>query len=479
MIQPPTPQPYSDALGSLVRHVREYELLLSQADLAWLAGVSRGTISNLENGKVSPDARTWQRIRTALAMPPAPVDRAGGGDGRLLFPREGVRGVIKAILAIGDRDKEAGLRMAERWRQLVLGSTRDDNLSWLVHELAAEAPPGMAHLLPAAVQGRSATAAAAQVQELASTVSDLARQLSARDDRAQGFVRLPVAVQELVTHGLVVSCDVTNPETTAGVALINLIVMSEPESSLAAQQEAHEAARRWNTILSVATHIVEKQAPDLTPEEIIQALASGLDTQSSAEIKELLPQARGGDPLAMYQLARLMRKHGRPDQAELWLRRAAEVGHPGALYTLGTLAYGDGRFGEARRWFHDAAKAGHPDAMYSLWEMFRKEDPAAAETWLRAAAAAENRNAMYRLWQLQRKANAPEAEGWLRKAADHGHPQAITDLSKLVAERGAEDEAVRWMRRAAEDGDTGVFTAYEVMLYEKRMRDLAASREAS
>lgn len=481
MIQQPTQHPYPDPLGSLARRVREYELLLSQADLAWLAGVSRGTISNLENGKVSPDARTWQRIRATLALPPVSVDQPDDSDGGLMFPADSVRGVLKAILTIGDRDKDAGIRVAERWQQLVMQSTGEDDLSWLVQQLAAEAPPSMAPLLHATVPGRSAAASAVvplgfdQVQELASSVSDLANQLRFRDDRAQGFERLPAAVQELLARGLVVSCDVTSPETTAGVALVNLIIMSEPEASLAAQQEAHDAARRWNTILSVARHIVEKQAPDMEPDDIIKAMATGLDAQSPAEIKELLPQARGGDPDAMYQLARLMRKHGRPDQSEIWLHRAAAAGHPGALYTLGNLASQDGRRSEAERWWRNAAEAGHPDAMYSLWALLREENPGAAESWLRAAADAENRNAMYRLWQLLRESSRQEAEHWLRRAADNGHPQAIADLSNLVEQ----DEAVRWMRRAAEDGDTGVFTVYELKLYETRMRKLAAARNAS
>jgi TPR repeat protein/DNA-binding XRE family transcriptional regulator len=504
MIQQSSQQPYPDPLGSLVKHVREQELQLSQSDLAWLAGVSRGTISNLETGRVNPDTRTWQRIASALAVPPTSLDRVRDGDDAwFLFPADAVRGVIEAILTIREQDPDTGLRIAERWRRLVLRASREDNhawsttnpeLSWVAQELAVEAP-GMAPLLHAAVQGRSVPDSTGpwvqpmpspavplgldQVQDLANTVSNLAEQLRVRDDRVQGFERLPTPVQDLVARGLVVSCDVTSPETAPGVALVNLVVMSEGESSLAAQQEAHDAARRWSTILSVVTHIVEREAPDLAPEDIIQALKTGLDAQSPAEVSELLPQARSGDPLAMYKLARLLRKYRRPDEAELWFHRAAGVGHPGALFVLGTLAYEGGRRSEAERWWRDAAEAGHPDAMYSLWALLREEDPQGAEKWLRAAAAAENRKAMYRLWQLNRGYSNSEAEQWLRKAADHGHIEAITDLSKLVAERGAEDEAVRWMRRAAEDGDTGTMTVYEVMLYERRMRERAAARHAS
>jgi hypothetical protein len=52
------------------------------------------------------------------------------------------------------------------------------------------------------------------------------------------------------------------------------------------------------------------------------------------------------------------------------------------------------------------------------------------------------------------------------------------DLSRLAAERGAEDDAVRWLRRAAEEGDSAAMSQYELMLFEKRQRERAAARHA-
>jgi TPR repeat protein/DNA-binding XRE family transcriptional regulator len=499
MTQQPAQQPYPDPLGLLVKRIRENELQVSQADLAWLAGVSRGTISNVETGRVSPDTRTWQRIRTALGLSSQQrsPDQQHGDAVRFLFPPEAVQGIIETILTIKERDPDDGLRTAERWRRLVLrhgrgdsqaGSTASTELSWLIRDLAAQAPPERAAALQAVLAGRGdpATAAAQPetggvdpVQELASTVSDLADQLRTTQRRAHGFELLPDEVQDIVAQGLVVDCDVTTPATAPGLAIINLVVTGKRDSSLAAGQEALDAARRWHAIRDVAAYIFENEAPGWPAEKIIEALRTGLDRQSPPGVMELLPQARGGDAQAMYRLARLLRKHGRSVEAELWLHRAAEADHPGALFTLGTLAQGRGRSGEAVHWLRGAAEAGHAEAMYILWNLLREEDYPAALTWLRGAAQAGHRIAMYTLSVRERDSgNAAEGERWLRRAANRGHRQARADLIKLVAEHGKEDEAVSWLQRAAEDGDTGAFSSYEVMLYDKYLRQRAAAENS-
>jgi DNA-binding XRE family transcriptional regulator len=472
MTQQPSQQPSPDPIGALVRRIREHELLLSQSDLAWLAGVSRGTISNLETGRVTPDARTWHRIRTALALPPIPLDQ--GRDGvplPLVIPAEAVQGILDAVLAIRNRDAELGRRAAERWRRLVVQLTREDGpvrpvtgaeLTWLANDVAPAAHPDKMPAVYAVLRAwgwvpdtasantelvpRSHTGGFRQVQELVSTVTGVADQLHGYQDRMQLFDRLPERVRDPIAHGFVISSDVTTPQTSPEISIINLIVMHESESSLAAQHESHDAALRWSTILAVATHIVEQQAPDLPPKEIIKALKAGLDAQSPADVRELLPQASVGDPPAMYRLARLLKQNGRPEESERWLRSAAEAGHPGALYTLGKLAFEQGRHREAKLWLRGAADAGHADAMYSLWMLLREEDQVTARAWLRKAADAGNRDAMYALWTLHQGRDEREAE--------------------------------RWLRRAAEEGDSSAMSQYELMLFEKRRRERGPARHA-
>lgn len=501
-----TQPPYSDPLGSLVKRIRENELQTSQADFAWLAGVSRGTISNLETGRVTPDARTWQRIRTALALPPVSLEQAQfGTTARPVLPADAVQGIVCAFLTIRDRDPELGRRAADRWRRLITRLTRDDaqawpaartELTWLASDIAPLAPADKVPVILDALRRWSQVAETVPpsagelvppgspgLQQVQALVNDVAEQLRVYRDQAPGFERLPTRVQDLVTHGLVVSSDITSPESSPGVSIASMVVMNETEASLDAQREAYKAAERWGDALAVAMHIVERQAPGLSPEAIIRALKIGLDAQSPVEVNELLPVARRGDPHAMYRLARLYRKNGRPDEAERWFRRAAEAGHPGALYNLGNLAYEDGRHREAEHWLNEAAEAGHPNAMYLLSTLVREADPQLAERWLLRAADVGNREAMYQLWMLHRDGpNRDEAEQWLRRAANYGHRQALTDVSKLVTETGSEKEAVRWLYRAAEAGNeagnTGPMHRYEVVLYEIQERQRGDERNA-
>jgi TPR repeat protein/DNA-binding XRE family transcriptional regulator len=481
MTQQPAQQPSPDPLGSLVKHTREHDLQLSQADLAWLAGVSRGTISNVETGRVTPDTRTWHRIRTALALPPIPLDEARAGfAAQTMLPADAVQGIISAIVVLRDRDPEAGGRATDRWRRLVVQLTRGNTpawsvigaeLTWLADDIAPLVPPGRRPVVYEALRGWGWAPASAHLgAEIVPKAKTRGPQL------AQGFDSVPEQAREVLTSGLIITCDVTIPQMSPDISIINFIVMRATGSSLLAQHEAHEAALRWDTILAVATHIVEQQAPDLSPKEIIRALKSGLDAQSPAEVRHLLPQANGGDPQAMYRLARLLRENGRPDESERWLRRAAEHGHPGALFTLGNLVAEEGGHSEAVHWLRGAADAGHTDAMYNLSILLREDAPRDARSWLRKAADGGNRNAMYRLWMLLRENDDREAERWLRRAANNGHRQALTDLSTLVTERGSEDEAVRWLHRAAQEGDSDAMSRYEVMLYERQLRQRAASR---
>ena len=496
-------QSYSDQLGSLVRRIRENQLLLSQSDLAWLAGVSRGTISNLELGRVTPDTRTWQRIRTALALPPIPLEEAGTAlSAHTVLPIDAVQVIVDAIVTIRDRDPDNGRHVADGWRRLVVWLTGENNtgrpitraeLSWLADDVAPLIPPGkqpvvydalrtwgLAPTPPTAeIASRTEHASLQPAADSSLRVRDLAEQRRARQGQIQGFDRLPGQVRDALSHGLVVSGNVTTPEASPEVSIVSLIVMNETDSSFAAQNEAFKAALRVTAVLAVATHIVTKQAPHLTPDEIKQALKAGLDAQSPAEVNELLSVARRGDPRAMYELAQLFRKNGRPDEAERWFRRAAEVGHPGAFFNLGNLAYEDGRHREAEHWLTEAADAGHPIAPYILAKLMRADDPTVAELWLRKAADVGNRDAMYDLWILHKESGSPDlAEQWLRRAANYGHRRALSDLSDLVTDRGSEKEAIRWLHRAADEGDTGAMRKLEVMLYEIRMRERGAARDA-
>ncbi|ANP51666.1 TPR repeat protein [Streptomyces griseochromogenes] len=93
--------------------------------------------------------------------------------------------------------------------------------------------------------------------------------------------------------------------------------------------------------------------------------------------------AEAGESDAMYRLAELLA--GREaDQALHWYRRAAEAGHLQAMYAMGTTCDdADERGG----WLRHAAENGHADAKLELGRALRDRDLSQeAEHWLRAAA---------------------------------------------------------------------------------------------
>lgn len=503
------PQPLPDPLGSIVKRYREQDLQLSQTDLAWLADVSRGTISNLETGKVTPDERTWYRIRTALALPRiSPDEIRSGAVPRPVIPVDAVQGILAAILGIRSRNPEVGQTVVTRWRRLVGKLTHDDGrlwpemnseLTWLGRDVALMAPPEKIPAIHNALQGwgwvsgqhiqteltAPSTSAESldQVQQLVDTltssVDDMAAQLRVFRDVSQGFERLPAGIKDLLARGLVVDYDINYPEKVPGVSIIGLVIVNEDASAQALRKDVRDASRRWSTILKVAKYIYENLASDRDPQDIVDAVGYGLRAQDSGETDELRRGAGRGDPVAMYRLGKLLKKSGRIDEAEHWFRRAADDDHPGALFNLGKLFQERGQRDKAEVWFRRAAEAGHPDALFSLWRLVqesgRKEE---AERWLRRAADAGHPDALFSLAKLvQESGRTDDANHWLRLAADAGHRDALYSLGKLVQESGQTDEAERFLRRAAAAGHSGALNSFEIMLYEKRQAGSASARQ--
>jgi DNA-binding XRE family transcriptional regulator len=286
-------------VGGVIKRYREEDLALSQADLAWLAAVSRGTISNVENGKVTPDERTWHRVRTALAWTrtsPEAFDKSAVIE--TVMPADAVQGIVKAILAIREQDDEMGARVAERWRRLTSGLTRPggtpnrmirSELAWLASEVAARAEPERLPAIHLALQAHGWTNAdhvpstvpkpspTAQdirraVAPLADSINHMSVQVRNIREQMQGFERLPARVQLLLTHGLVADYEYHQPADAPGVTVVDLIILDEDASVLYPRRKMLEATRRWGSALLAAKHIFEELAPDRDPEEIIEAV---------------------------------------------------------------------------------------------------------------------------------------------------------------------------------------------------------------
>ncbi len=221
-----------------------------------------------------------------------------------------------------------------------------------------------------------------------------------------------------------------------------------------------------------------------------------------------------GDTTAMQGLARLARQDGRLDDAERWYReaadrgdqeamialadllpptdrsgddwyrRAAESGHPRALAVISTRLRARGETDEAERWLRRAAEAtGEPFFLVELGELLAgRGDVDGAETWYRRAAEAGDVDAMGRLGSVLVARGGPgEAERWYRKAAGAGRVSAMADLGLLLLHRGEVAEADRWLDRASNAGGVEVdhdlwaaLPPLDAAALDRRERDAAA-----
>jgi DNA-binding XRE family transcriptional regulator len=296
-----------DKLGSSVRRYRE-ALELSQGDLAWLANVSRGTISNLETGRVTPDERTWNRVRTALGLRRVTFEeldeKYAQGSAHFVIPTTVTQSLVKAIISTQDDDNELGRRIAARWRRLIVNLTSvgyspnaetGSELAWFASFVADTVTPERLTTIHEALQqlgwtsdtpvpaeeSREPSVSTKGLAPLRQSVERMAKDLQRFRDDVRGFERLPVRVQDLLNRGLVVDYDIDRQQAGPGIAVIDLVILDEDESTLVSRRALLEATRRWSNILMLTRYIYESVAPDKDPDTILDALKRGLDASAS------------------------------------------------------------------------------------------------------------------------------------------------------------------------------------------------------
>jgi TPR repeat protein len=133
--------------------------------------------------------------------------------------------------------------------------------------------------------------------------------------------------------------------------------------------------------------------------------------------------ANNGDPVAMADLADLLKNRGENEEAELWYQNLAEEGNVTAMANLGKLLESRGRGEHAENWYRRAIDEGDTHAMVALAEL------------------------------LEARGDAVEAEELYRNAAKNGDDNALPGLGRLLEDRGEHDEAKVWYERAAKLGD--------------------------
>jgi TPR repeat protein len=166
-----------------------------------------------------------------------------------------------------------------------------------------------------------------------------------------------------------------------------------------------------------------------------------------------LAAAEAGLSIAAYNLSAHHRRRGDDDQAEEWLRRAAQGGYARAMAVLGRLLYERGDNAGAESWWRMAAMAGGVEEAYVYGHLLRLRGDDQAEPWLRRAAERGHDRAAQILGKAaDERDDLVEAERWWRVAAEAGNAEAANRLGVLLSKRGDRAEGATWYAKGAEAG---------------------------
>lgn len=138
--------------------------------------------------------------------------------------------------------------------------------------------------------------------------------------------------------------------------------------------------------------------------------------------RALLPAAEGGDPDAIFAIARALETEGDRDEAASWMRRAALAGHAVAAFTL-ALENGMGwpdeenDGAEGRRWLRLAAANGYVTAWHVLGEQHldpdaKRLDPGLGHAWIELGSRERNAHPAVTATILRSQAKARAADVW-------------------------------------------------------------------
>lgn len=176
--------------------------------------------------------------------------------------------------------------------------------------------------------------------------------------------------------------------------------------------------------------------------------------------------ADGGEVDALLELANLV--GDRDGEYEELHRRAAALGDTRAMTNLGVWLYGE-EPDEAERLWRQAADAGDGHAMNNLGNLIReRDDLVTAEHWWRRAAETGHSQAMDALGcALYQRDDFAEAQSWWRRAAEAGHSRAMYRLGLVSLERDDDTDAEAWWRRAAQDHDKDAKYQLGLLLYRR------------
>ncbi|WP_330275851.1 tetratricopeptide repeat protein [Lentzea sp. NBC_00516] len=168
-----------------------------------------------------------------------------------------------------------------------------------------------------------------------------------------------------------------------------------------------------------------------------------------------LQRARPGTVEWDYAMWGHHREEGDLDQAEVFLRRAAEAGHPPAIADLGAMLIKQSRDDEARSWLETAVAAGIREARLNLGILHLQDgDPGpAADLMEPVADLVVDDLATDLARNLGNGGDHERARHWLRRAHDHGNTRATLYMGESHLATGDVTAAEHWLRLAWEQGN--------------------------
>lgn len=215
--------------------------------------------------------------------------------------------------------------------------------------------------------------------------------------------------------------------------------------------------------------------------EVAERFYAGVRPHVPLRGNDWRPLAEKGDANAQVWLARVLFQANKPEEALVWLGRAAEKGHPEAQTTFGLshlVGSADVRKPEEGvKWLRRAAERGYPKAegllALTLVTIDSVRHAEEGVRWARKAAADGDAVGQSLLAELlffgKAGVEKNEAEGvlWYRKAAESGDPNAQYALARMLAQGigMAQDPAQStfWLGLAAGQGHADAKKVIEQM----------------
>lgn len=226
-------------IGGAIRRRRE-ELKLTQAELAQLANVSRGTVRNAESGAITPNPTTWTSLEQALAWVPGSLSMVSDGNKpRPIFPAKAISPILHFVLNMAGSDPWTDpIRELTTLLSLgvdTTGTMTDDSIAKLFDLVARVAgDPDKADEITSNLEAElERTSSMRRVRHAQPDVGQRTDAEYGDDDMAEDpgpLLGLSPEVVKRLMESQVIDYAIARPEKTENLSVITLLVKDANES---------------------------------------------------------------------------------------------------------------------------------------------------------------------------------------------------------------------------------------------------------